>query len=61
MKFICADYGQNSEGARKEKLYVTGKIEYEDGLGKQKTAFAFEYKPPPKEGWTARSNLIMKE
>lgn len=47
--------------ARREKLYVIGKIEYEDGFGRQETEFAFEYGPPPNERWIARSDLITKK
>jgi hypothetical protein len=51
----------NDIAAKKETLYVSGTIEYDDGFGTQKTAFGFEYKPPPNEGWTARSELITKK
>lgn len=38
---------------KKQFLYLTGSIQYEDGFGfKDTTRFAFEYNPPPNEGWT---------
>jgi len=38
--------------AGKEKLYISGKIQYGDGFGNvQHTDFAFLYTPPPNEGW----------
>jgi hypothetical protein len=43
---------------KRERVYIGGKIEYDDGFGKiDSTVFAFEYNPPPNEGWTAHSDL----
>jgi hypothetical protein len=43
---------------KQEVLYIGGNIEYEDGFGRvDTTVFAFEYNPPPSDGWTAHSDL----
>src|SRR6266446_2230990 len=43
--------------AKKQKLYVLGTIEYDDGFGKQKLHFGYEYQPPPNEFWNVRSDI----
>ena len=44
--------------ARTDIFYVAGTIKYEDGFGGfDRTNFAFKYTPPPKERWTADSDL----
>jgi len=41
-----------------DNFYVAGTIKYEDGFGGfDRTNFAFRYTPPPKERWTADSDL----
>jgi hypothetical protein len=46
---------------RTDTLFLNGTIDYEDGFGNpDTTTFAFEYKPPPNEGWTPRPQLIAK-
>jgi hypothetical protein len=48
--------------ARTEILFISGTIKYDDGFGNNvKTAFGFEYHPPPDDFWTARSGLIKKD
>jgi len=46
--------------SKKRTLFVIGTIEYDDGFGRQKTHFGFEYKPPPNERWVLRSDVVLK-
>jgi hypothetical protein len=44
--------------AKKEILYVAGKVQYEAGFGRiDSTNFAFEYSPPPNKRWTVNSGF----
>lgn len=44
---------------KKQIFYLAGVIQYDDGFGfKETTNFAFEYIPPPNEGWTSVNGPI---